>query len=74
MHGCLGQLSKGPCEQNLQKPSSCHCCSQKVYFCSQHVIYSHGQTKPAYFVAVGIPIWDMMETPLEARKCLKTCI
>jgi hypothetical protein len=21
--------------------------------------YSRGQTKPAYFAAVGIPIWDM---------------
>ena len=36
--------------------------------------YSGGQTKPAYFVAMGIPIWDMTETPPEARKCWKTWI
>jgi hypothetical protein len=38
------------------------------------VTYRHGQTKPAYFAAVGIPIWDMTGTPPEGRKCWKTCI
>jgi hypothetical protein len=36
--------------------------------------YSHGQPKPTYFVAVGIPILDMTETPPEAQKCWKTFI
>ena len=41
IHRCLGQLSKGPCGRNLQKPSSCCCHSQKVYFCDRHVIQSY---------------------------------
>jgi len=36
--------------------------------------YSHGQPKPANFVAVGIPILDMTETPPEAWKCWKMFI
>ena len=30
--------------------------------------------KPAYFAAVGIPIWDMTGTTPVARKCWKTVI
>jgi hypothetical protein len=37
-------------------------------------MYSRRQPKPTYFVAVGIPILDMTETPPEARKCWKTFI
>ena len=32
------------------------------------------RTKPANFVAMGIPILDMTETPLEAQKCWKMFI
>ena len=37
-------------------------------------VHSRGQPKPAYFVAVGIPIRDMTGMPPEARKCWKTSI
>ena len=36
--------------------------------------YSSGQPKPAYFAAVGIPIWDVTGTPPEARKGWKRVI
>jgi hypothetical protein len=42
--------------QNFKKGSGDHLRLLSIY-------YSHGQPKPTYFVAVGIPILDMTETP-----------
>jgi hypothetical protein len=71
LHGAL-VLASGA--SYLSKTSSVYMVKYKPRGVYVMIVYSRGQPKPTYFVAVGIPILDMTETPPEAQKCWKTFI